>query len=104
MGDVLALEAPEEVLRALGARARALRLLRELGQEQLAQRAGVGVATVQRFESSGHATLENVYRIALALRADAAFAQLFEAPPYASIDEALTRPAKVARQRARRRR
>ena len=50
------------------------------------------------------ASFANVLRIATALGADAAFEQLFALPPYASIDEALARPAVTARKRAPRRR
>jgi len=92
-----------ETLSAIGARARQLRLLRKLRQDELATRAGVGVATIHRFEKTGTASIENVLRIATALNADAAFAKLFEAPAYASLDEALTRPAATKRQRAPRR-
>jgi transcriptional regulator with XRE-family HTH domain len=92
-----------DVLRALGARARQLRLIRELKQEELAARAGVGVATVQRFEKTGAASLASALRIATALHADAGFERLFEAPPYASIDEALARPEASTRVRIRRR-
>ncbi len=91
-----------ETLAALGERARQLRLLRELQQEELAARAGIGVATVHRFEKTGTASIETVLRIATALNAEAAFEKLFEAPAYASLDEALARP-EVKRRRAPRR-
>jgi transcriptional regulator with XRE-family HTH domain len=94
----------QETLRALGARARALRLIREWSQAELASRAGIGVATVQRFEKTGTASLENLVRIASALQATAGFDRLFEAPRYASLDDALARPQLTARQRAPRRR
>jgi transcriptional regulator with XRE-family HTH domain len=90
----------QETLRALGVRARHLRLIRQLRQEELATRAGVGIATVRRFEKTGTASIENVLRIATALNADRAFDKLFEPPAYASIEEALARPDGVARQRA----
>ena len=93
-----------DTLRAVGARARALRLARALSQAELAIRAGVGVATVLRFEKTGTASLASALRIATALQADAAFDRLFEAPPYASLDEALARPAPASRRRAPRRR
>lgn len=93
-----------EVLVELGGRARALRLLRDFSQAELAERSGLGVATIQRFEKSGHVSLENVYRIAVALSAEEGFAKLFVLPEYGSLDEALARPAKVARRRARRQR
>jgi transcriptional regulator with XRE-family HTH domain len=92
-----------EALRRLGARARALRMVRELQQAEVAARAGVGIATVHRFEHSGRASIENVLRIASALGADAAFETLFEAPRYRSIDEALGRLEPPARKRIRKR-
>jgi len=100
---MIAYEGLLETLRALGGRARQLRLVRGLPQEELAEHAAVGLATVRRFEKTGRASIENVLRIATALGAERAFDQLFEAPPYASLDEALARPAVTARRRARRR-
>jgi transcriptional regulator with XRE-family HTH domain len=91
-------------LGAIGERARRLRLLHKLRQDELAARAGVGVATVHRFENTGTASFENVLRIATALQAEAGFDKLFEPPAYGSLDEALERPAVAKRQRAPRRR
>ena len=82
----------QDILRSIAERARALRLRRAMPQDELAQRAGVGIATVVRFERSGRASLENVLRIATALDAEGAFERLFEMPPYASLDEALSEP------------
>jgi transcriptional regulator with XRE-family HTH domain len=95
--------ATHERLRALGERAAQLRLLRELPQTELAERAGVGVATVRRFEKRGIASTENVLRIALALHAEDGFDRLFELPAYRTIDEALARPSTGRRRRAPRR-
>lgn len=92
-----------DVLNGLGARARALRLLRNLQQAELATRAGISAGTVKRFEQSGKASLENVLRIATALGADQGFERLFEPPKYRSIDEAMTRPRELTRQRVRKR-
>lgn len=92
-----------DTLSAIGERARQLRLLRKLRQDELATRAGIGVATVHRFEKTGTASIENVLRIATALNADAPFSKLFEAPPYQSLEEALTHPNTTPRRRAPRR-
>lgn len=73
---------------------------RKLRQEEVAARAGVGVATIHRFEKSGTASLESALRIAVALRAEAGIEKLFEAPLYASLDEALAQPEAAARRRA----
>lgn len=82
----------DDVLLGLAERARALRVLRRLRQEELAERAGVGVMTVRRFEKTGRASMENVLRIAFALRAEAGFEALFQAPKYRTLDEALAEP------------
>lgn len=79
-------------LAALAERARQVRVARGFTQAELASRAGVGVATVQRFERDGRSTLENVLRLAFALGVDAPFERLFEPPPFRTLDEALTRP------------
>lgn len=90
----------KDTLREMGERARQLRLIRKLRQEELAERAGVGVVTVRRFEKTGMASMDSVLRIATALNAEASFEALFEAPTYSSIDEALARPEARTRQRA----
>lgn len=90
----------QDILHALGERAQQLRLIRGLRQEELAARAGVGIATVRRFEKTGAASIQNVLRIATALGAELAFDNLFEAPQFASIDEALSRSAITRRRRA----
>src|SRR5687768_15364255 len=91
----------DRILKEAGQRCRALRILRGLKQGDLARRAGVGVATVHRFERSGHASFENVVRIATALGAEEAFAALFAAPKYQSLDDALAREELPERQRVR---
>ena len=91
----------KETLLTMAGRARELRLVRALRQEEVAARAGVGVATVRRFEKTGAASIENVLRIATALGVERAFEKLFEAPRYASIDEALKRTEVKQRQRVR---
>lgn len=92
-----------EALAALGSRARALRILRELRQSEVASRAGLASGTIVRFERSGRASIENVLRIATVLGAEQAFDRLFEPPRYRTLDEALARPP-PARRRVRARR
>ena len=61
---------PKPVARALtivGEDVRAWRLLRQLTQEQVADRAGVSAATVRRLEQGEGASFENVLRVARAL-------------------------------------
>ena len=98
--SIISLYTPRELLAQVGARAKALRLSKGIRQEDLARSAGVSVATLKRFEATGQATFEVVTRIAIALRAESDFDQLFHRPPRRSLDEVLERS--VNRQRARR--
>lgn len=91
-------------LKALGARARHLRLMANLTQQELATNAGVGLKALRRFEATGQGTIENVVRIAVALGAQDAFAALFAPPPFSSLAEVEARSAIVTRRRARKRR
>lgn len=92
-----------DVLTSLGRRAQQVRLIRNMTQAELAKRAALSTRTIERFEKTGTASLENVLRIASALHVEAAFDTLFEPPAYTSIDEALSRPAPARRKRASRR-
>lgn len=89
------LQTPREVASALGQRVCALRLGRNWRRATLAERAGVGVSTVQRLETSGHVTLDNLLKIAAALGRLGEFEGLFEAPVARSLDE-LERAGAVA--------
>jgi transcriptional regulator with XRE-family HTH domain len=91
-----------DILTALGERARALRILRNIQQEELASRAGIGVATVKRFERTGRASMENVLRIASVLGARDGLESLFSAPKFRSMDEAMSASTAKKRQRVRR--
>ena len=90
-------------LETLGERARQVRLAQNLTQHALATRAGVGLATVQRFEKTGAVSLENALRLAMVLRVESGFDALFSEPAYSSLDEALSREPSRRRRRASRR-
>ena len=92
-----------ETLQALGQRARHLRILRELKQDELAARAGISPLTVRRFEQTGRTSIENVLRIAMVLGTEEGFEKLFEFPKYRTLDEALAQPAALERKRVRKR-
>ncbi len=90
-------ESPLDICRAVSERARSARLAASLTQEGLAQRSGVSLGTLKRFESSGAASLEAVVRIALALRMESGFERVFQAPRFVSMDEVIAAPAKRQR-------
>ncbi len=92
---------PGSLLSIAGNRARQRRLALGLRQEDLAAASGVTVATLRRFESGRNVGFQAVAQIALALRAEQGFMQLFPAPETQSIDEIVKR--RRLRKRARRR-
>ncbi len=83
----LYLRSPNEVSGAIGARARELRKARRITQIELADRAGIGRSTVQRFENSGDIGVEAMVRIAFALGVPDTFDELFPAPAPKSLDD-----------------
>ena len=84
----------------LGQRLRALRLLRNLGQAELAARAGCSLSAVRRLEAKGQGSLELVVRVAQALQAAEGLGSLFELPVLTSIAQAEALASSPSRRRA----
>jgi len=97
------LESPESICRTIGARSRALRLARNLSQQELAQMAGVSLSSIRRFESGGQGAFDFVARIALALQATDGMEPLFTLPQQ-TIAQTEAAAQAVRRRRARKRR
>jgi transcriptional regulator with XRE-family HTH domain len=95
----LTLYSPEELRVAVGRRAKELRLAKGLRQTDVAAAAGVPLSTVKRFESSGETGFAAVVRIAIALGAERAFAELFAVPDMRSLDDILRAQRKRIRAR-----
>jgi transcriptional regulator with XRE-family HTH domain len=100
---MLFLESPESICRTIGARGRALRLARNLSQQELALMTGVSLSSIRRFESDGQGALDLLARIAVALQATDGLEPLFELPRQ-TIAQAEAAAQVVRRQRARKRR
>ena len=81
------LYSPEEVAGLLARRLRAERLRREWKQETLAERSGVSLPTVRRYERTGRTSLENLFKLCHALSRLDEFADLLNPPPAESIAE-----------------
>ena len=79
-----------------------MRLHRGWTQQEMADRAGLTLATYRRFEHTGQVALERLLRIAVILDATAAFDQLFAFPPAQSLAELERRTRPTARKRGRR--
>lgn len=96
---MLSLNPPTVICQQLGHRLRALRLLRNVSQHELAERTGASLSSIRRLEASGQASLELVVRVAQALQAAQGLDDLF-APPAPSIAQAEALWQASQRQRA----
>ncbi len=94
-------QTPEDAAEALAERMRRIRLAKGWKQTTLADRSGVSMASLRRFESSGRVSLQNLLKLAFALNRIADFDFVFEAPRATSMAELETGEAKPARKRGR---
>jgi len=92
---------PEQVSRTLAERLKALRLARGWKQVTLAQRAGVSLASLRRFEESGRVSLESLLDLAFALNRLDDFDTLFQAPQASSLAELEALEKRPVRKRGR---
>ena len=92
-----ALQTPHDVQMALAKRARERRLLLNITQAELAERSGVSLASVRRFETSGEISLRSFLALALVLEELKEVAELFQPPPPMSLFAKNSRPRKRSR-------
>jgi len=76
----LDLKTPREVRLDIAAKAKEQRLSLNISQNELAQRSGVSLGSVKRFESTGLISLPSLLEIALVLGRMQDFDTLFAAP------------------------
>jgi len=95
------LTTPEQVSKTLAARVKVLRLARGWKQTTLAQRSGVSLASLRRFEESGRVSLQHLLALAFALHRLDDFDTLFQAPLAASIVELEAAEKRPTRKRGR---
>jgi len=100
-GLLLSLATPGEVASTLAARIRELRLEQGWKRSTLAERAGVTVASLRRFETTGKASLDLVLRVALALGRLREFEELLQPAPFTSIADLERRSSRKVRRRGR---
>lgn len=97
------LQAAPEIARMMAERVRTLRIDRGWTQQELAERAGVRLATYRRFERTGHISLERLLKLAVVLDTRAGFEQLFVRSPASSLAELERRAERQTRTRGKRR-
>ena len=80
---------PGQVMKEVAAREKALRKARGLTQEQLAEKAGVSLGSLRRFEQTGLVSFESLVALSFALGCDSELDALFAKPAYSSIQEVI---------------
>lgn len=85
----LNLKTPYDVSKELAERAREKRKYMKLTQMQLADKSGVSLSSLKRFEQAGEISLSSLLKIAMALGSLKDFEKVFETPEYTSIEEIL---------------
>jgi transcriptional regulator with XRE-family HTH domain len=95
------LATPEQISQTLAARIKELRLARGWKQATLAQRSGVSLASLRRFEESGRVSLQHLLALAFALNRLDDFDALFQAPRASSIAELEAAEKRPTRKRGR---
>ena len=82
-------------------RLRSARLAANLTQQGLAERAGVSLGSLKRFEREGEISLKSLVKLAFALRMEDDFEKLFQPREKASLDTLLEQTLSKTRQRGR---
>ncbi len=99
--DGFSLKMPEQVSTTLAARVKEIRLARGWKQATLAQRSGVSLASLRRFEETGKVSLQNLLDLAFALNRLDDFEALFQGPRASSLAELEASEKRLTRKRGR---
>lgn len=83
------LKLPGDVMCEVAAREKARRKRLGYTQAQLAQKAGVSLGSLRRFEQEGQISFESLVSLCFALGCQDELGQLFSKPAYRSIEEVL---------------
>ena len=76
-----------ELTAYIGQRVKARRKFLKLSRKELSARCGVSIATLNRLEKDGTATIHVLVKVAIALKSIDTFEDLFKNPPARSLDE-----------------
>ena len=87
MKNDFSLSNPKETAQHLAGKIRALRLARSWKQATLAERSGVTLASLRRFEHTGQVSLQSLLKLAFALGRIDDFEHLLQPPVAGSIAE-----------------
>ena len=80
---------PNEIAKYLAEKIKAHRKKLKVSQEVLAQKSGVSLGSIKRFETKYEISLQSFIKIAIALDLDNDIENLFAVKSYSSIDEVI---------------
>ena len=87
--DILDIRMPGEIRIAIRDRFRSRRKEQKLSQKALANKAGVSLGSLKRFEANGRISLESLINLAFALGYEDDFSQLFAQKHYRTIQDVI---------------
>ena len=80
---------PNEIAKSLADKIKEHRKKLKISQEVLAQKSGVSLGSIKRFETKYEISLQSFIKIAIALDLDSDIGNLFATKTYTSIDEVI---------------
>ena len=80
---------PNEIAKSLAEKIKQQRKKLKISQQELAQKSGVSLGSIKRFETKYEISLQSFIKIAIALDLDGDFEGLFAAKSYTSINEVI---------------
>ncbi len=80
---------PNEIAKNLSENIKQQRKKLKISQQELAQKSGVSLGSIKRFETKHEISLQSLIKIAIALDLDSDFEKLFSSKTYTSIDEVI---------------
>ena len=79
----------KEINNEVASNVQKLRKRKKISQKELAERSGVSLGSIKRFEQTGEISLQSLTKIAIALRAEEELESLFTNANFESIEEIL---------------
>lgn len=83
----------DDVCEHISSQLKALRKAKGLTQAELAEKSGVSLGSVKRFERTGQISLISLSKIAIVLKVEAEMMELFNKKHYSSIEEVIAENA-----------
>ena len=79
----------KEINNEIASNVQRLRKRKKISQQELAEKSGVSLGSIKRFEQTGEISLQSLTKIAIALRAEEELESLFTNANFESIEEIL---------------